>query len=94
MDKIKSYHSKLMMWLEYPVIFWKKTNNKVEITSKGSRYRAVQIVVLPTLVMSWSPCTPEAFSLSVERQILGVKISRLLIHMRHAHCKRLDAALR
>ena len=41
-----------------------------------------------------SPCTPEALLLCVERQILGVKISSLLIHMWHAHSKRLDAALR
>ena len=43
---------------------------------------------------SKSPCTPKTLSLGVERQILGVKIITLVIHMRHAHCKRLDAALK
>ena len=37
-----------------------------------------------------SPCTPKALSLSVERQILGVKIKTLFIHMWHAHCKQPD----
>ena len=43
---------------------------------------------------SKSPRTPKTLSLGVERQILGVKMSTLLIHMWHAHCKRLDAALK
>ena len=44
--------------------------------------------------VSLSPCTPKALSLGVERQILGVKINTLFIHMWHAYSKRLDAALK
>ena len=41
-----------------------------------------------------APRTKKALSFDVERQILGVKISALVIHMWHAHSKRLDAALK
>ena len=41
-----------------------------------------------------SLCTPKALSLGVERQILGVQISALVIHMWHAHIKGLEAAFK
>ena len=44
--------------------------------------------------LSKSTYTPDALSLGVERQIIGLKISALVIHMWHAHSKRLDAAFK
>ena len=41
-----------------------------------------------------SPCAPKALMPSVEHQILGIKISTLVIHMWDAHSKWLDAALK
>ena len=39
-------------------------------------------------------CTPKTLLPGFEPQILGVKISTLFIYMWHAHCKRIDTALR